>query len=288
METNKTAFVTGVTGKQGGAVARHLLNKGYEVIGLTRNVNSENANQLKQAGATLVAGSLEDSSSYKEVLDKADSIFLVQALQKKQQEIDQGKAFINSINTEIKPHLVYASVLGADLNTGVPHFDSKYEIEKHLKTTELPYTVLRPASFYENHLMPQVVKGIRKGNYTSPLNKNCQQQMIGVDDIGKIAAKVISSRDAYSGKTLSIATDQYEIGQIPQVFSEVMNKPVKYGKLPGIITRIFMGSDLSKMFKYMNKNNFSVVKDINAVRKEFDIQGDFNSWVGQHFGNGNS
>ena len=30
-ETNRTILVTGVTGKQGGAVARHLLEKGFRL-----------------------------------------------------------------------------------------------------------------------------------------------------------------------------------------------------------------------------------------------------------------
>ena len=186
MESKKYIFVTGITGNQGNAVARHLLDKGYEVIGLTRDANSKKVQQLKSQGVTIVEGNLNDSSAFEYEIKKSDAIFFVQSLQGKNSEIQQGKQFIDAISSLGIKHLVYASVLGADLNTGIPHFESKYEIEKHIKSSAINYTILRPASFYENYLFPQVAKGIKKGNFVSPLNKTCKQQMIGVDDIGKI------------------------------------------------------------------------------------------------------
>ena len=124
--------------------------------------------------------------------------------------------------------MVYSSVLGSDLDTGVPHFESKFILENYIKSKNLNYSILRPASFYENHLFPRVTNDIMKGKYISPLNKACKQQMIGVDDIGKIAAAVLSNREKYINKTISIATDERQIGEIPQVFSEAINKPVGY------------------------------------------------------------
>jgi uncharacterized protein YbjT (DUF2867 family) len=283
MEKQKTIFITGITGNQGSAVAKYALNAGHGVIGLTRNANSEKAKQWKAKGVTLVEGDLSDPESYQAQLDKADAIFLVQVLQKKESEIKQGERFINAINPQNKPHLVYSSVLGADLNTGVPHFESKYELENYIHSKKLQHTILRPASFYENNLHPQVAKGIKKGKYVSPLNKDCKQQMIGTDDIGKIAAQVISDSAKYQDKTLSIATDEWQIGDVPQAFSEALNMPVNYKKLPGFITRLAMGKDLSRMFKYMNKNDFKVVENIQSVRDEFNIVGDFKSWANENF-----
>ncbi|MBT8375632.1 MAG: NmrA family NAD(P)-binding protein, partial [Winogradskyella sp.] len=91
MTSQKTAFITGITGNQGSAVARHLLKNNYSVIGLTRNANSDKAQQLKADGITLVEGDLNHPDSYQDKFNKVDSIFLVQALQGKQNEIKQGK-----------------------------------------------------------------------------------------------------------------------------------------------------------------------------------------------------
>jgi len=283
MKPKKHIFVTGITGNQGGAVAKHLLQQNHSVFGLTRNANSEKAKQCKAQGITVVEGNLNNPKSYESYLDQADAVYLVQALQQKEQEILEGKQFIDAIKPNNKTHLVYASVLGADLNTGVPHFDSKFELENYIKSKNLNYTILRPASFFENHLFPRVANDIRKGKYISPLNKTCKQQLIGVDDIGKIVVTVISNKEKYSNKTITIATDEWQIGKIPQVFSEAINKPVSYKKLPGFITRLAMGKDLSKMFKYMNQNDFCVIDNIQEVKDEFNIRGDFRSWVHDNF-----
>ena len=281
--SSKQVFVTGITGNQGSAVTRHLLASGHTVVGLTRDTNSEKAKHWKGQGVTLVKGVLEDPSSYKAEMSASDAVFFVQSLQKKKGEIEQGKVFINAAKEWKIKHLVYSSVLGADLNTGVPHFESKFELEKLIASSGLNFTVLRPASFFENCLFPQVADGIRKGSFVSPLKASCRQQMIGVDDIGKIAEKVISDPKKYMGKTLSIATDEQLIGDLPGVFSEAIQKPVKYKKLPGIFALLFMGRDLHKMFGYMNRNGFSIVDDVQKVRDEFGIEGNFESWAKLHF-----
>lgn len=283
MEHKRNIFITGITGNQGSAVAKHQLEQNNSVIGLTRNANSEKAKQWKAQGVTIIEGNINNPVSFQSHLDKADVAYLVQALQRKDKEIIQGKQFIDSIKPENNTHLVYASVLGADLNTNVPHFESKFEIENYIKSKNLDYTILRPASFYENHLFPRVANDIKKGKYISPLNKSCKQQMIGIDDIGKIAATVISNKEKYNNKTISIATDEWQIGNIPQMFSDAINKPVNYKKLPGFITRLAMGKDLSKMFKYMNQNDFCVLNNIQKVRDEFNISGDFKSWINKNF-----
>ena len=50
----KNAFITGITGSQGSAVAKYLL-KNYSVTGLKRNANSEKAKQWKAQGVTFTA-----------------------------------------------------------------------------------------------------------------------------------------------------------------------------------------------------------------------------------------
>ena len=283
METQKTILITGITGNQGSAVTKHLLGQGYSIIGLTRNANSEKAKLWETKGVKIVEGNLDEPNSYQAHVENVDVIFLVQTLQRKENEIKQGKEFIDAICLTNNTHLVYSSVLGADLNTGVPHFESKFVIENYIKSKNLSHTILRPASFYENHLIPQVANGIKKGKYVSPLNKTCRQQMIGIDDIGKIAGKVIVDSEKYHNKTISIATDEWIIGEVPQAFSQAMNIDIKYKKLPGFITLLAMGKDLSKMFKYMNKHNFSVIENIDAVKNEFEIKGNFRSWILENF-----
>ena len=45
----KRVLVSGATGQQGGAVVQALLKKGHQVIGITRNIESEKAKKLKNS-----------------------------------------------------------------------------------------------------------------------------------------------------------------------------------------------------------------------------------------------
>jgi uncharacterized protein YbjT (DUF2867 family) len=282
----KNVLITGITGNQGGAVARHLINENVKLFGLTRNTTSAKAKELAEMGVKVLEGDLDDLSSYKSHLENIETVFFVQALEQgSENEIKQGKMFIKEVKKQNIKHLVYSSVMCADLNTGVPHFDSKNELEKYIAQNEITFTILRPASFNENFLNPEITKRILKGKLVMPLNKNVIQQYIATDDIGKIAAQVINNPVTYENKTISIATDEKSLVEVANIFSEVLKKKITYQKLPGIITWLVMGKDLRKMFTYMNKNNFKAVKDIDALKKEFNNLGNLNQWVANKFKN---
>jgi uncharacterized protein YbjT (DUF2867 family) len=66
MEVSKTFFVTGATGNQGGAVVNSLLANGYSVKALTRNPDAPKAKILKEKGAHIIKGDLDDPATYAE------------------------------------------------------------------------------------------------------------------------------------------------------------------------------------------------------------------------------
>src|SRR5260370_5741220 len=47
-------------------------------------------------------------------------------------------------------HLVFTSAGSANRQTGIPHFDSKYEVEEHIAKIGVRATVLAPVYFMEN------------------------------------------------------------------------------------------------------------------------------------------
>lgn len=63
----KKAFITGITGQDGSYLAELLLDKGYDVYGLTRRTSTQNFERIKQIvhhpNLTLVSGDLSDQHS---------------------------------------------------------------------------------------------------------------------------------------------------------------------------------------------------------------------------------
>ena len=159
MAQELTVVVMGSTGKQGGAVARGLLERGHKVRAVTRDPNSSQAKLLANAGAALVAASLEDTAAIMKALEGATSLFAMTTPSGgADAETRQGIAAAAAAGV----HLVFTSVGSANRQTGIPHFDSKYEVEKHIAKVGVRATILAPVSFMENlyFIKDQLAKGI--------------------------------------------------------------------------------------------------------------------------------
>ena len=284
MVKNKTIFVTGGTGNQGGAVARSLVQQGFVVKALARDPNSHKAQSLKNVQIDVVKGDLNDASSYKEYLNGVHGIFSVQTFENGvEKEIKQGIT-LATIGKEFGvTHFVYSSVYGANLNSGVPHLASKWEIENSIKQLGLPFTIIRPTSLFENFLIPQVKKGILKGKLVQPINKDTVQQYLAAWDIGQAAANIFSNRELYLGKTIPLATEQLTPQEVADAFTKALNKTITYQKLPPLITRIFLGKGLYKMFNWMNEKSVFSMDDVTATRKEIPNWTSIEDWIKQHF-----
>jgi uncharacterized protein YbjT (DUF2867 family) len=75
---DKTILVTGATGRQGGAVIRHMLPNGWKLRALTRNPNGYSAKQLSGWGVEIVQGDLEDPASLERAARGVYGIYSVQ------------------------------------------------------------------------------------------------------------------------------------------------------------------------------------------------------------------
>src|SRR2546425_10363277 len=78
MANDRTILVTGVTGHQGGAVARALQSSGFHLRGLTRKPESEEAATLARDGVDVVKGDLDDEATLRRALAGAWGVFGVQ------------------------------------------------------------------------------------------------------------------------------------------------------------------------------------------------------------------
>lgn len=284
MQHPATIFVTGATGNQGGAAVRHLLDKGFRVKALVRNPDSLAAQELKKTGAELTKGDLDAPATYGDALKGVEGVFSVQALGKVEKEKKQGIGLVNKSNEAGVWHFVYCSVIGADANTGIPHWESKNEIEKQLKRSGLSYTILRPSSFFENFLLPPVKSRILKGKLVTPTEKKKVQQFISTTDVGRIGSIIFMDPGKYRGRTIELASEQMDMEEVAAVFSRILGKKIKYQKMPKLITRLVLGSDLYKMFNWVNHNDVLFVKDLPGHKKEFPGMQGLEEWILQHFG----
>ncbi len=248
----RTILVTGVTGQQGGAVARHLLNRGYRVRGLTRNPDSDKARAMKGLGVEMVAGDMADRASLDAALAGAYGVFSVQNFWEAgaDGEIHQGRTAADAAFASDIKHIVYSSVGSAHRETGIPHFDSKWIIERHIRDLDLPATILRPVFFMDNWSQPAMRQMIDSGTVTLPLSPDTRLQQIAVDDIGALAAMAFDDPRSWQGRELDIAGDEPTMQEAVDILSRVMARKVAYQQIGFDDFKQAMGPEYEVMFRW--------------------------------------
>jgi uncharacterized protein YbjT (DUF2867 family) len=266
---DKPVLVTGATGRQGGAVIRHLLPKGWKLRALTRDKNSYAARDLARQGVEVVEGDLEDPASLERAVRGAYGVYSVQDYWAvgARREVQQGKNLANAAHQAGVEHFVYSSVGGAERNSGIPHWKSKWEIEKEIRRLGLPATVLRPAAFMETYYIDQVELGILKGKLVDAIRADKPYQTIATDDIGAFAALAFERPEEFRGLELEIAGSELTNPEAAQVFSRVLGKQVKFQKLPLWVVRLFLGHEFYQMFRWFNTAGFQA--DIAGLRRRY-------------------
>ncbi len=261
-------LVTGATGQQGGAVARHLLTAGLAVRALTRDPEKPAARDLAARGATVVQGDLDDRASVERAVAGAASVFSVQNYTEAggpEGEVRQGVALADAARAAGVRHLVYSSVGSADRHTGIPHFESKARIEEHVRGLGLPYTILRPVFFMDNWAWAR--DAIRGGVLAQPLDPDKPLQQVAVDDIGAFAALAFADPDTWSGRAVDLAGDELTMPRAAEVFARVLGRPVRYERTPLDRFRQAMGAETAAMFAWFNDVGYTA--DIPVLRAAY-------------------
>ena len=267
--SDKTLLVTGATGRQGGAVIRHMLAKEWKLRALTRDQGSYRAQQLVGRGVELVQGDLEDPGSVERATRGIYGVFSVQDFWAvgARREMQQGKNLADAAKKTGVEHFVYSSVGGAERNSGIDHWESKWEVEKRIRKLGLPATILRPVAFMENYYIDQVEIGILKGKLMDPIRAGKKYQTIAADDIGEFAALAFERPEDFIGQELELAGSELTNPETAEVLTRVLGKPVKFQQLPMPLVRLVLGKEFYQMFRWFNQEGFKA--DIRDLRRRY-------------------
>jgi uncharacterized protein YbjT (DUF2867 family) len=281
---SRTVLVFGATGQQGGAVASELLSDGWSVRAFVRNPSAEKAKELASLGASLVAGDLADPLSVRAAMKGVHGVFSIQPSSGQgaaygitdEQEVRYGKAVAELALAEGVRHLVYTSIaISGDGPTGMGHFDSKLEIEAHVRSLALRSTIVRPATFMELLLLPGM--GLDQGAYNFFLRPDQAGQIIAVRDIGKIVAAVFSDPERFVGRTIEIASDEVTGRDLGEKLTRAAGRPIAYQRFSESLLR--ENGFLGKLASIIDGGRLAANADIAALEREFGTLTRFGDWL---------
>lgn len=215
-------LVIGGTGTVGRDVVAGLLQKNETVRVLTRS--EEHADKLPN-GAIPVLGDLEDPTTYHQIVQGIDKLFLLNAVS--MTELHQGLAAVHEARRTGADRVVYLSVQDPETIPNAPHFAAKIAVENALKESGLTYTILRPNNFYQNdYWFEEAIT--QQGVYPQPIG-DVGLSRVDTRDVAQAAVNALT-QPGHENKTYTLAGPDILTGEnCAEVYADVLDRPVSYG-----------------------------------------------------------
>lgn len=261
-------LVTGATGRQGGAVARRLLERGHRVRAFARSAESSAGRELERLGAKVWSGSFDDPDSLWRAARGVDAVFAMSTPLEAgfEAEVRQGSNVLEAARAAGVGHLVYSSVAGADRGTGIPHFETKAELERRLAGLDLSYTVLAPVAFMESLFAARMQAALGRGALTVALPPSRPLQQLALADLASCVALVLEQRERFLGRRIEIASDELTGVEQARILSEACGREIRCLELPLERTR-GIGEDAVLTRDWLDAVGWGV--DIEALRRDY-------------------
>lgn len=275
--------VVGATGQQGGATVRALMDRGVAVRALTRDPSSTAARSLTTAGVEVVAADLADHDSLVSAFTGVAGVFAMTTFTGPRGtagEVEDGQVIGDAAVTAKVPRVVYSSVGGAERETGVPHFDSKWAVERYL-ADRVPVSFLRPTYFMDNlagFLTPKDEAAEADQLVVAmPLADDITLEMVAVRDIGVVAAAALLDESRLpAGASIEIAGAALTGTQIAEVIGRRLGRPSRYTELS--LDVLGEDEDLKSMFRWL-ADTPAYQADFEATRVLDRTVWDLAAWV---------
>jgi uncharacterized protein YbjT (DUF2867 family) len=158
---------------------------------------------------------------------------------------------------------VFSSVGGAERETGIPHFDSKFEIEVMIDDSGLPATLVRPVFFAQN--LEGFRDSIEEGTLAMGLEPHVPLQVLDIEDLGAFVAEVFADPDRYVGGAFELASDELPLRAMAVRFADALGTDVRAQHLSIDDVREGQGEEFAVMFEWFNDHGYeSPIDDLQA------------------------
>lgn len=273
-------LVVGATGRQGGAVIRHLRKHGYGLRALCRSPESKAARALSAEGVRVVMGNLDDRSSLDAAVDGVQGVFNLTDYWDgfpanklgAEREARQGCNLLDAAKAAGVEHVVQASGAGVTIAPELDANRGKLLIEEHGRSLGLSLTIIRSAFFMDNFDDPGMglLDSILRGTLDMTFDPQARLQMIAVDDIGHLAAMAFNRRGGLAGTRFDAAGDELTLVGIAETMARVMGRPVRYtGSSAGLSELRKYSPEMADLFESVNRFGFQAfIPGLRALHPE--------------------
>jgi uncharacterized protein YbjT (DUF2867 family) len=226
-------LVMGITGKVGGATAKHLLANGQKVRALVRN-RDKAANWAHQ-GVELVEGDWNDSAAIERALKDVEGAFvMLPAVWAPSPDFKEAKDlianYVEALTKVAPPRVVALSSMGANRASGLGMITALSLFEQGFRNLTTPIAFVRAGGFFENFLYG--LHAAQSGTlpvFYNPTNR--KSTMVATNDIGAQLAKLLTG-SAWSGHRVIELGSMVSADEVAGQLGEVLKLEVKAFAIP--------------------------------------------------------
>jgi uncharacterized protein YbjT (DUF2867 family) len=226
-------LLMGITGKVGGATARHLLAQGEQVRALVRD--RAKAAVWADQGVELADGDWNDAAAIQRALDGVEGAFLMlPAVWAPSPDFKEAKGvianYVEALTKAPPPRVVALSSMGANRTSGLGMITALSLLEQGFRDLALPIAYVRAGGFFENFLYGlHVAQGGALPVYYNPTNR--ESAMVATNDIGAEVAALLTG-PAWSGRRIIELGSMTSADEVAAQLGEVMKLDVKAVAVP--------------------------------------------------------
>jgi uncharacterized protein YbjT (DUF2867 family) len=226
-------FIAGITGRVGGAAAKHLLAQGHQIRSLVRS--PEKAAAWAKQGVELHQGDWNDTAALSDALEGVEAAFvMVPPNFAPSPGFPESKAVIADIGKALRqtqtPRVVVLSSIGSEKTSGLGLITATHLLEQELAGLTVPTAFVRAGSFIENalgSLSTAADTGVFHSFY-QPVDRPVPT--IATADIGQEVATLLTSD--WTGKRIIELGSPATPNDFAAAMSEVFGKPVVAQAIP--------------------------------------------------------
>ena len=221
-------FVTGATGNTGSGLVPALLDAGVEVRAFVHN--AAKAQALKDAGAEVVVGDLDQPDSIKAAVEGVDKIYLL--TWNGPTQLQQVRNVVEVAKQAGKPHIVRHSMWGSERSRIVQQGD---EAEETITSSGLPWTLIKPTFFMQNTMM--AAQTIASDGVIYWDVDGGKIGMIDLRDIVDAAVAVLTGQGHEGKSYILTGPEAISFDDVAANFSKVLGKQVHFVCVPSEVSR---------------------------------------------------
>ena len=215
-------LVTAAAGNQGRHLIPKLVQAGLPVRACVRSEPS--ARSLRACGVSdVVVGDLGDPQFRSDIVREVDVIYHVgPTIHPLEREM--GLGMVDAAREARVGHFVFSSVLHA-ITTDLVQHEIKRDIEEHLLSSGLDFTILQPA----NYMLPLKLKPVfERGVFELSWSLHRRQSLVDLADVADVALAVLSDPRAHSAATYElVGPGRYTAHELGAIIADVLGRSIE-------------------------------------------------------------